>query len=388
MALENEDCFRKPPWNRAGIWTGANLRALWRILKNNRFCVHGSCWPECLVDLAFAGVNSGLGILQAMVYGASAGRVRLATDPLIILGHWRTGTTLLHELLALDPRHTCPTTFQCFLPNHFLLTDRFVKRWSSFVLPPSRLFDSLQMGWDRPQEDEFALCNMGIPSPYATIAFPNRPPQNQDYLELDSVPRRQRDCWKNGLRRFLQQVLYEHPGRLVLKSPTHTFRLPMLLELFPNACFIHMVRHPLAIFMSTMRLWKSLYVMHGYQKPDFEGLTEYVFATFQRMHARLETTRSLVMKDRFMDVRYEDLVGNPIDTIQRVYSYLKLGEFNTVRPAIEAYSTRHSNHRPYPHSPTSDLANEVFQRWKPYYEKYGYEPHQFHQQDSMRMRRT
>ena len=43
-------------------------------------------------------------------------------------------------------------------------------------------------GWDRPQEDEFALCNMGVRSPYLTIAFPNHPPQDQDYLDFRGVP--------------------------------------------------------------------------------------------------------------------------------------------------------------------------------------------------------
>ncbi len=372
MPTDNDDHFRKPPWNQAAIWTGANLCALARILKNNRFRVHLTCWPECIVDLAFSVANSGLGVIQALVYGARVKRIPLEHNPLFIIGHWRTGTTLLHELLALDPGHTCPTTFQCFAPNHFLFTERFLKSWAGFALPRSRQFDNVQMGWDQPQEDEFALCNLGIPSPYATIAFPNRPPQNQEYLELDTIPRRQRERWKKVLRRFLQQIHYRKPGRIVLKSPTHTFRLPILLELFPNALFLNMVRHPLAVFMSTMRLWKSLYVMYGYQKPSFEGLDEHVFATFDRMHVRLEATRSLVPQDRFLDVRYEDLVTGTVDTMQRIYGRLDLGEFEAVRPAIEAYTQRHADYQLHHYAPTPDLEREVFRRWKPYYERYGY----------------
>lgn len=372
MPLDNDDHFPKPPWNQAAIWTGASLFALVRILANNRFRVHPSCWPWCMVDLAFGMANTGLGVIQTLVYGARVKRIQFEHDPVFIIGHWRTGTTLLHELLTLDPAHTCPTTFQCFLPNHFLLTERFLKGWSGFTLPPSRQFDSVQMGWDRPQEDEFALCNLGIPSPYATIAFPNRPPQNQEYLELDSVPRRQRERWKKTLRRFLQLICYRKPGRMILKSPTHTFRLPILFELFPNAQFLNMVRHPLAVFQSTMRLWKSLYMLHGYQKPSFERLDEHVFATFSRMHERLEATRTLVPQDRFLDIRYEDLVGNTVNTMRLVYERLNLGEFESIRPAIETYTKEHAGYQSHQYAPTPDLDREVFQRWKPYYERYGY----------------
>jgi len=372
MPLDKDEQFRRPPWTQAAIWTGASLFALVRILKNNRFRVRPGRWHECMADLSLATANAGLGVIETLVYGAGVKRVQLEHDPLFIIGHWRTGTTMLHQLLALDPGHTCPTTFQCFSPNHFLLTERFLKRWCGFALPASRQFDNVRMSWDQPQEDEFALCNLGIPSPYATIAFPNHPPQNQEYLDLDSVSRRQRERWKRTLRHFLQKIRYRTPGRIVLKSPTHTFRLPILLELFPNALFINMVRHPLAVFMSTMRLWKSLYVMYGYQKPNFEGLDEHVYATFSRMHERLEATRTLVPQDRFLDVRYEDLVSNTVDTMQRIYEHLGLGDFEAVRPAIEAYTKEHADYQSHQYAPTSDLERDIFERWKPYYEKYDY----------------
>ena len=98
------------------------------------------------------------------------------------------GTTLLHELLVLDPRHTFPDTYACFAPNHFLVSGWWMKPCLKFLLPAQRPMDNMAAGWDHPQEDEFALCNMGVPSPYLTIVFPNRPPQYQEYLDLRGVP--------------------------------------------------------------------------------------------------------------------------------------------------------------------------------------------------------
>ena len=111
-----------------------------------------------------------------------------------------------------------------------------------------------------------------------------------------------------------------------------------------------------------------------YQKPNFEGLAEHVFTTFNRMHERLEATRAIVPPGRFLDIRYEDLVTHTVDEMRRIYDFLHLGEFETVRPAIEAYADANSDYLPHGYQPASDLEREVYCRWKPYYEKYGYGP--------------
>ena len=46
-------------------------------------------------------------------------------------------------------------------------------------------------GWDRPQEDEFALCSMGAPSPYFKMAFPNEGAQDEEYMDFDGVALRE-----------------------------------------------------------------------------------------------------------------------------------------------------------------------------------------------------
>jgi hypothetical protein len=367
-----EEDIPRLKWNQAAFFMGANLPAVFRILRQGRWRVHPSRLFDCLVDLAFASANTCLKGLQDLVYRGRVARLEMAQDPLVIIGHWRTGTTMLHELLGLDPRHTVPTTYECFAPNHFLLTERWVKRWSGFVLPPNRPFDNMAMGWDLPQEDEFALCNLGVPSPYGTIAFPNCPPQNDEYFELETLSRRQREHWMKTLHTFLKQVYYRRPGRLVLKSPPHTFRLPVLLDMFPDARFIHMVRDPVSVFMSTVRLWKAFYVTHGYQKPDFDGLEEYVFHTFCRMHERLEATRPLVPPGRLLDVRYEDLVRDPVGTMQTVYEQLDLGDFEVAKPAVEAYAAEHAGYRRNRHEPSPEMQIAIRRRWKTYFERYGY----------------
>ncbi len=351
---------------------GCSLRAIWQILRSNRFRIDAAYWPEAIIDLLFAAGNSALGALQGVVYRQALAKAQLSGDAVFIIGHWRTGTTLLHELLALDPRFRAPTNYECLAPNHFLVTGGWLKRWTSFTLPRMRPPDKMQVTWDSPQEDEFALCNLGVPSPYARIAFPNEGPQNAAHLELDSLTAHQQRAWQQALLSFLKQLSLARPGLLVLKSPTHTFRLPTLTRVFPRAKWINMVRNPFDVFSSTVRLWQSLYEAYGYQKPRFEGLEEEVLETFARMHMRLEATRGLVAAGSLVDVRYEDVVAEPLATLGQIYRTLELGDFEVTRQPVERYLAERSGYVAGPHRVDSQWADAIRRQWKPYFERYGY----------------
>jgi hypothetical protein len=301
-------------------------------------------------------------------------RIRLGDDPIFVIGHWRTGTTLLHELLALDPRLRAPTNYECLVPNHFLLTSRWLKGWSGFTLPRVRPMDAMRVTWNSPQEDEFALCNSGAPSPYAAIAFPNEGWPSAAVFEIESLPVEEQRRWEERFVRFLKRIVYARAGRLVLKSPTHTFRLPTLLRLFPRAKFINMCRNPLAVFSSTVKLWRSLFEAYGYQKPTYEGLEEWVIETFARMDSRLEATRALVQAGGIVDVRYEDLLADPWRKLEEIYEGLSLGEFGKVAGAVKEYLAERADYVPNRYELDERWAAQIRERWRAYFERYAYSP--------------
>ena len=129
--------------------------------------------------------------------GRRIARTQLQGDPIFVIGHWRSGTTLLHDCWCWTsdtpiriPRLLCS--------NHFLVSAPVFRPLIGGLLPKQRPMDNMAAGWDNPQEDEFALCNMGVRSPYMTIAFPNHPPQNQEYFDLADVSPRQRGVGSGG----------------------------------------------------------------------------------------------------------------------------------------------------------------------------------------------
>ncbi|HTN73987.1 MAG TPA: sulfotransferase, partial [Pirellulaceae bacterium] len=281
-------------------------------------------------------------------------------------------TTLLHELLALDPAHRAPTTFECFLPGHFVLTERWLKSWTGFALPRTRWFDNMPVGWDRPQEEEFALVNLGLGSPYSAIAFPNEPPAEADYLDLDGLEPRPQARWEAGYRRFLQRLIAQRAGRLILKSPPHTCRVPTLVKLFPQAKFIYVVRDPDAIFPSTLKLWRSLYATHGYQRPNFAGLADQVLCAFAHFHARFEATKGLIPAGNLTVVRFEELTRDPPAMLRRLYAELDLGSYEAVAPLIEKFQAGQRDYQPNRHELASEQRELLRERWQSYYALHGY----------------
>ncbi len=207
------------------FWLGCDFFAWIRLLARNRFAVEWRYLYIAVIDTIFGLFNTLGRWLVALIYGRRVARTEIKEHPIFVIGHWRCGTTLLHELLVLDERFTYPTSFACFAPNHFLLSERISDPWLNFLLPSHRPMDDMTIGWNSPQEDEFALCNLGAPSPYLTLAFPNHPPQCQEYLDPEGMPPADLECWKRTFVRFLKQITFRTSKRIVLKSPPHTARV-------------------------------------------------------------------------------------------------------------------------------------------------------------------
>ena len=221
------------------------------------------------------------------------------------------------------------------MPHHFLLSEAFFKR--HFPIETHRQQDEVEWNWDTPQEDEFALALLGQPSPYLTALFPNRGAQDADYIDLEGVAPKRRTVWKNTLLHLARTLTYKRPGRLLLKSPTHTGHMKVLNEVFPEARFVCIVRNPYAVIHSTLATFRLIYGSMALQTPTFAGLEEMIFSTYERMFRRLEEGRQLVGPERFHEFRYEDLILDPISRLRELYEHFHLGSFEEVRPGLEAY---------------------------------------------------
>jgi hypothetical protein len=134
----------------AGVW--------WGLLRRNRFAVDPPFLARAAFQSANGPANSALARLEDAAYGREADAATIR-PPLFILGHFRSGTTHLHNLLAQDPQFAFPTLYQTLYPRSFLLTESVVPRLGRFLLLRKRPHDGVALDFGVPNEDEMGLLN-------------------------------------------------------------------------------------------------------------------------------------------------------------------------------------------------------------------------------------
>jgi hypothetical protein len=232
--------------------------------------------------------------------------------------------------------------------------------------------DNVQVGWNEPQEDEFALCSMGLPSPYLRIAFPKTGDHYLQWLDMEGLSSAQLAEWQSRFDRFLRRMTLHSQKRLILKSPTHTGRLKLLDKAYPDARFIHIVRNPLSIVPSTVKLWDTLDDAQGLQRRSSE-LDDFIFASFRRMYDAFERARPSLPPNRIVDVRYEVIVDNPMAELERVYGQLELGDFERVRPKLQRLLDTKRGYQTNQYSISPELRDRIATHFRDYCQTYGYD---------------
>lgn len=356
------------------FWHGMRCRTWWRLLKHGNFDVTLNCTPNILTVSLFTPVNSLLYRVSEALYARKVGETDIKEPLVFVLGHWRSGTTFLHELICCDPTFGYPTTYECIFPDHFVLSERTIARWFDVFLPKKRPMDNIAAGYDRPQEDEFALCNMGVPSPYMSLAWPRQGPVDEDYLDLRDISDEDRNAWLAQFTTLLKRITYRQKKPLILKSPTHTGRLATLIKAFPDARIIYIARDPYKVYPSTVKLWKTMNSVQGLHNPAFddEWLDQHVMETFSRMFRVYSEDRALVPEENLIEIKYEDLVADPIGNLERIYRHLRLGDFSAAKPHISAYLHQARDFKTREWELTASMRREIAANWADYIDHFGY----------------
>ena len=362
-----------PPW-APRFWNGMRFGEYLKLLRENRFQIHPTRYPMTVLVGGCTVMNSVLSGGQYLTHGRQISNAKIEQPPIFIVGHWRSGTTLMHELMSMDSRFAFPTNFDAFVPNHFLLSRFFFYPIVKMLMPPRRPMDNMSMSVSSPQEDDFALCAYGAPTPYRRIAFPNRVNRDHLALNLDSASVALKNELRAAMEYFIKSLTVRYESQLVLKSPPHTGRLRQLAEWFPGAKFVHMSRHPYKLVPSTMRLWKLLDQLQGFQIPKYDdtALKNYIFECKDLMYSAYLDQRSELPENQLAEVKFESLIEDPDREMRRVYEQLELGGFETVKPAIDKYFESRKDHKTNPFSIDETLRRDIDNNWHQYMDEFGY----------------
>ena len=356
---------------RPQIIQGMTLSTLLKVLARNDFQVDAQCLGR-LGYLVILGVfNSIYGACETYFNTEDIEAVKIEQAPLFIIGHWRSGTTHLHNLLNMDENFSCPTAYQALFPHHFVFSQAGGVVFN-LLAPKKRPMDNVAFSADAPHEDEFGIAAHCAISPYLRIFFPVTGDNGYARMDMKALPPDAVERWKASFVLFLKKMTLSESGRLVLKSPPHTCRIGALLDMFPDAKFVHIVRNPYVVYASTHKLWRDSLAYAHLQIPKPELVDEQIMSWYEEMFRLMERDKSLIPAGSFHEMKFEDLEAQPVETLRTMYDSLDLSGFDPFSERVEQYLRTIKDYRKNEHRLTAEDREKVARRWRWTFDHYGY----------------
>lgn len=267
-------------------------------------------------------------------------------SPMFIIGHWRSGTTYLHNLMTKDPDAAYTTTYQCVFPRN--LKSKWVfKTFMRAFMPRVRPGDNLEISASWPQEDEYAMSNLTHCSFYHFFYFPsNYRDLYKNFVRFESIPLEDQENWKKLYRRMIIKALINTGGnRIVLKSPVNTARMISLLDVFPDANFIHIIRNPVMVYLSTKKFFTQLFPTLQLEPFTEDEISEMILDLYHNIMLDYLEDKKKLDPGRLLEIKYEDLVKKPMQNLEHIYKTFNFPHFKDLEPAFKDYLESIKNYK-------------------------------------------
>lgn len=278
-------------------------------------------------------------LLESVWFGGRIRRHRLSQSPVMIVGHWRSGTTNMHNHLLQDPQFASVTLLHCAIPSGFLTWGWLARRIMNRRLPRSRPMDAVPLGIDEPMSEDFALAGLTHMSHYLNYFFPRIAEQTfRETVLFEEVSDADVRHWSSHYDFLLRKVSFASGGRrLLLKNPPNVGRIREVLKHYPDAQFIHVYRNPWLVHASTMQLMARFVEQMGLQSCSTADMERFVALRYQLIMQRWLEDRHLIPSENLIEVRHEDMTADPLPILRRIYQQFRLPGWEQLEPRLQAY---------------------------------------------------
>lgn len=290
----------------------------------------------------------------------------LEHEPMFILGHWRSGTTFVHNVFACDKHFGYNTTYQTVFPNLMMWGQSFFKKNMSWLMPDHRPTDNMELSVDLPQEEEFALANM---MPYTYYNFWFFPKYMQEYAErfllFQKISEEELEVFRDTFYKLIRISLWNTGGTQFLsKNPPHTGRVKELVKWFPNAKFLYLVRNPYTVFESTRNFFLKTIQPLKLEDIPAEELEKNILSIYKRLYFKYEEDKKYIPKGNLIEIRFEDFERNALGLTEKAYHDLSLPGYEEAREAIQTYLDKKRGYKKNKYQYNDRTVELVEENWK------------------------
>jgi len=321
-------------------------------------------FPRAIFMLIDSLLISPINWIEELIYQKRIDETEIQQAPLFIIGHWRSGTTHLHNLLSLDSQFAYYRTFDALFPKASILLACTQSLFET-ILPKTRLIDNVSLSTDSPQEEEFGIARLSKISFYHCFTYPDQMQSLFDkYILLHGTNESERTSLKRIIKFLIQKVAFMNPGKTVLfKNPINTARIELLLEIFPNAKFIYIERNPYELFESTKNMFKKVQNVSRLQELSDDELNECIFSQYKKLLNAYRKQKNLIQKNNLCEIYFQDLVKDPIYTIQKTYEQLGLDLSEDFHQSLRQYLSSLKSYKRNEFSLDSEIKARIEKEW-------------------------
>jgi hypothetical protein len=350
-----------------------DLISWFQLLWKNKFAIDTRFWPKAFFLTLFTVLNAPFQFYEHVVYSKKISRIKIK-QPIFILGHPRSGTTYLQYVLSQDPRFTFCQTYEGLAPHVFLSSGKIVKSILSFFMPGTRPQDNVKAGAALPIEEEFALGSMSRTSWVHGLYFPKSIFYVFDECVVFQRGEEQKEHWKKHMLFFAQKLMYRNPDKiLLLKSPCNTARIKEILELFPDAHFIHIHRNPYEVFLSNEGLYEKILPILGLHRVTTEFMQKYILYMYEALYKKYLLEKVALPDHQLCEIAYKDFIDDPMEQLKKIYQQLNLGSFDDIADFMTKEVSQSDAYQKNSYATIDErMKAQINTRWKFAFDAFGY----------------
>ncbi|MBD3189660.1 MAG: sulfotransferase [Candidatus Heimdallarchaeota archaeon] len=352
---------------------GTSFGKWFKLLWKNSFKVGFKHILKALAITILTFFFSPLILLEKLLFQKKIKKVSINRPPVFIIGHWRSGTTHLHNMLSKDESFVYPTIIEAIFPSIFLASRGIISFLVNIFLPKTRPQDKVKMNLSLPQEHEYALAALSLYSPFIGLLFPNNRDSYLKYCSFEGVSKEEQKEWESIFLYYLKKLLWKKKTKqLLLKSPIDTYRIKILLKLFPNAKFIHIYRNPYEVFFSSKNLYRKNGKIVFLQTPK-DSLDSFIFKMYVTMYDQFYEEIKGIPKGNFIELSYEELTSDRLKTLEKIYRKLSLPGFKQAKKHFISYIETITNYQKKTYTISLADKKRIYSHWHMTIDRWGYE---------------